>query len=125
LARPLHDAWFPGHRHAGDSVAFLGSMVGEVLGRIGADHVNRDSLEQQARKDVEMLGNFVREKKLMSITDFSNVKVIPTPLFMRGIYGVDGAVFAPALEPKLSSFYWVTPITSDWSPARAESRLRE
>jgi hypothetical protein len=87
--------------------------------------VHRDSLEVQARRDVDMLGAFVRDKKLMSITDFSNVKVIPTPQFMRGIYGVAGAVFAPALEPKLSSFYWVTPITSDWSPARAESKLRE
>jgi hypothetical protein len=125
LGRPLHDAWFPGHRHVGDSAKFLGTMAGEVLGRIGEEHVNRDSLEAQARRDVDMLGAFVREKKLMSITDFSNVKVIPTPLFMRGIYGVAGAVFAPALEPKLSSFYWVTPITSDWTPARAESRLRE
>ena len=100
-------------------------MVGEVLGRIGEEHVHRDSLETQSRRDVDMLGAFVRDKKLMSITDFSNVKVIPTPLFMRGIYGVAGAVFAPALEPKLSSFYWVTPITADWTPARAESRLRE
>jgi hypothetical protein len=125
LARPLHDAWFAGHRHAGDSTLFLASMIGEVLGRIGQEHVHRDSLEQQSRKDVEMLGNFVREKKLMSIADFSNVKVIPTPVFMRGIYGVAGAVFAPALEPKLSSFYWVTPIASDWPAARAEGRLRE
>ena len=125
LALPLHDAWFPGHRHRGDSAQFLGAMIGEVLGRIGQEHVNRDSLEQQARKDVATLGTFVRDKKLMSITDFSNVKVIPTPLFMRGIYGVAGAVFAPALEPKLSSFYWVTPIASDWTNDRAESKLRE
>src|SRR6185369_5891588 len=92
---------------------------------IGQEHVHRDSLEPQSRKDVETLGNFVREKKLMSITDFSNVKVIPTPLFMRGIYGVAGAVFAPALEPKLSSFYWVTPIPPEWAGTRAESKLRE
>ena len=125
LGRPLHDAWFPGHRHAGDSIKFVGAMVGEVMGRIGEEHVHRDSLEAQARRDVEMLGQFVRDKKLMSITDFSNVKVIPTPLFMRGSYGVAGAVFAPALEPNLSSFYWVTPITSDWSAERAEAKLRE
>jgi hypothetical protein len=125
LARPLHDAWFPGHRHFGDSTRVLGDVVGEVMGRIGQEHVHRDSLETQARHDVETLGAFVRDKKLMSITDFSNVRVIPTPLFARGIYGVAGAVFAPALEPTLSSFYWVTPITSDWSAARAESKLRE
>ncbi len=126
LARPLHDQWFAGHRHAAlDTTALLNAVVSEVLARIGADHANRDSLEETARKDVETLGAFVRDKRLMSLADFSNVRVIPTPLFMRGIYGVAGAVFAPALEPKLSSFYWVTPIPKDWPAARADARLRE
>jgi uncharacterized protein (DUF885 family) len=44
---------------------------------------------------------------------------------MRGIYGVAGAVFAPALEPKLSSFYWVTPIPAEWPDERVEAKLRE
>jgi hypothetical protein len=126
LARPLHDGWFPGHRHAAaDSTAMLNAVVSEVLARIGADHANRDSLEAQARADVAALGTFVRDKRVMSLTDFSNVTVIPTPVFMRGIYGVAGAVFAPPLEPKLSSFYWVTPIPAAWPAARAEAKLRE
>lgn len=126
LALPLHGGWFPGHRHApADSTALLNAVVSEVLARIGADHANRDSLEAAAKQDVASLGAFVRDKRLISLADFSNVRVIPTPLFMRGIYGVAGAVFAPALEPKLSSFYWVTPIPKEWLPARAEAKLRE
>ena len=27
LSRPLHDAWFAGHRHPGDSAKFLGAMT--------------------------------------------------------------------------------------------------
>jgi uncharacterized protein (DUF885 family) len=126
LAQPLHDQWFPGHRHAAsDSTVYLNSVVGEVLARIGHEHTHRDSLVVQAQREVEALAAFVRERHVLSLTDFSNVKVIPTPAFMRGIYGVAGAVFAPALEPKLSSFYWVTPIPAEWPTARAESKLRE
>ena len=126
LAQPLHDQWFPGHRHmANDTTLFTKSIVGEVLARIGAEHANRDSLEAAARADVDRLGKFVSEKRVLSLNDFSNIKVIPTPVFMRGIYGVAGAVFAPALEPKLSSFYWVTPIPSEWTQERADAKLRE
>jgi uncharacterized protein (DUF885 family) len=44
---------------------------------------------------------------------------------MRGIYGVGGAVFAPALQPQLATFYWVTPIPASWSAERADAKLRE
>jgi uncharacterized protein (DUF885 family) len=32
---------------------------------------------------------------------------------------------APALEPQLGAFYWVTPIPSNWPKERIESKLRE
>jgi uncharacterized protein (DUF885 family) len=126
LAEPLHEQWFPGHRHAADDrEAYTNSIVGEVLARIGSEHASRDSLVEQGMKDVTMLERFVREHRILSLTDFSNIRVIPTPLFMRGIYGVAGAVFAPALQPNLSTFYWVTPIAHDWPDERAESKMRE
>ncbi len=126
LATPLHARWFPDHNHSAlTSHNRLNAIVSEVLARIGNEHTNRDSLVEQATRDAVMLEKFVMDKRLMSVTDFSNLKVIPTPLFMRGIYGVAGAVFAPALQPELSTFYWVTPISKDWPEERAESKLRE
>lgn len=126
LATPLHDQWFAGHRHPNDDAdAYLNFIVSEVMQRIGAEHVHRDSIVQQGQKDVEMLQRVVRDRRLMSLDDFSNIRVIPTPLFMRGIYGVAGAVFAPALQPDLATFYWVTPISRDWTEERAESKMRE
>jgi uncharacterized protein (DUF885 family) len=44
---------------------------------------------------------------------------------MRGIYGVGGFNQAPALEPKLGAFFWVTPIADSWPQARIDSKLRE
>jgi uncharacterized protein (DUF885 family) len=125
LARPLHDTWFPGHKHTGDSTAVLNAIVSETLARIGAEHANRDSLLQQAKTDVAALTRVVRDQRIVSLDSFPNLQVIPTPEFMRGVYGVAGAVFAPPLNPNLATFFWVTPIPAAWTPDRADSKLRE
>ena len=126
LARPLHSQWFPDHRHDDSNAGqFLNQIVGEVLTRIGEEHTNRDSLLQQAQKDAANILSVIRERRLLSVDDVKNLRIIPTPPFMRGIYSVAGAVFAPALQPALESFYWVTPIPSDWPAERAEAKLRE
>ena len=44
---------------------------------------------------------------------------------MRGIYAVGGFNPAPALEPQLGAFYWITPIPAEWDQPRIESKLRE
>lgn len=126
LAEPLHRSWFPGHTHnASNHVEYLNTVVSEVMKQIGGEHVNRDSLVTQAEHDVSMLEKYVVGHRILSLTDFSNLKVIETPKFMRGIYSVGGAVFAPALQPNLATFYWVTPIAKATSEDRAESKLRE
>jgi uncharacterized protein (DUF885 family) len=125
LARPLHDQWFAGHHHAGDSTAVLNAVVGEVLARIGQDHTDRDSIVQDGARNIAALERFVVDHHVLSQTDFSKLTVIPTPPFMRSSYGVGGAVFAPALQPNLQSFYWVTPVPKAWSNADAEAKLRE
>lgn len=125
LARPLHDKWFPTHKHTGDSTAVLNAIVSETLAHIGGEHANRDSLLQAAKGDVATLEHVVRDRRIISIDSFPNLRVIPTPEFMRGVYGVAGAVFAPPLNPALATFYWVTPIPSSWTAERADSKLRE
>ena len=54
-----------------------------------------------------------------------NLKVIPTPPFMRGIYSVAGFAAPPPLEPTAEAQYWVTPIDPSVPDERAESKLRE
>ena len=68
---------------------------------------------------------FVEQKHLLTLPAGGNLQVIPTPEFMRGIYSVGGFNPAPALEPQLGAFYWVTPIPASWPKERVESKLRE
>jgi uncharacterized protein (DUF885 family) len=99
--------------------------VKAALDKIAQDHTTPAMYMEQAKKDLEEATNFVKEKHLVDFPQSANLQVIPTPEFMRGIYSVAGFNAAPALEPQLGAFYWVTPIPPDWPKARIESKLRE
>ena len=99
--------------------------VKAALDKIAEQHTTPGMYMEQAKKDLEEATNFVKEKHLVDFPQSANLQVIPTPEFMRGIYSVAGFNAAPALEPQLGAFYWVTPIPADWPKARIESKLRE
>ncbi len=99
--------------------------VKEALDKIALQQATPATYMDQARKDLDEATAFVREKHLVTLPSRSNLQVIPTPEFMRGIYSVAGFNPAPALEPQLGAFYWVTPIPPDWPKERIESKLRE
>jgi len=96
-----------------------------ALDKIAQRHTTPAAYMDQAKMDLEEATNFVRGKNLVSLAPSANLEVIPTPEFMRGIYSVAGFNAAPALEPQLGAFYWVTPIPATWPKARVESKLRE
>jgi uncharacterized protein (DUF885 family) len=99
--------------------------VKQTLDEIAKQHATPDTFLDAARKTLEQATAFVREKGLVTLSARSNLQVIETPEFMRGIYGVGGFQQAPALEPQLGAFYWITPIPKDWPKERIESKLRE
>jgi uncharacterized protein (DUF885 family) len=99
--------------------------VKEALDKIAQDHATPAAFMDQARKDLDEATAFVKEKHLVTLPSRGNLQVIPTPEFMRGIYSVAGFNPAPALEPQLGAFYWVTPIPPDWPKDRIDSKLRE
>jgi uncharacterized protein (DUF885 family) len=127
LALPLHRKMEPGHKDheelAGD--ARINQVVGEVLANVAGRHSTRETYMEDARQDLAEARAFVDRKHLLTLASSANLQVIPTPEFMRGIYSVGGFNQAPALEPQLGAFYWVTPIPADWPRERAESKLRE
>lgn len=127
LALPLHRTMFPNHR---DHAELSGEerqnkIIGEVLDKIAERHSTREAYLGDARQDLAEARAFVAEKHLLTLPARANLQVIPTPEFMRGLYAVGGFSPAPALEPQLGAFYWVTPIPPDWPKERAESKLRE
>src|ERR1700733_9787818 len=101
------------------------ATVKAALDKIAQQHTTPAAYMDQSKKDLEEATNFVREKHLVTLPSSANLQVIPTPEFMRGIYSVAGFNAAPALEPQLGAFYWVTPIPTNWPKARVDSKLRE
>jgi uncharacterized protein (DUF885 family) len=125
LALPLHAKWFPSHKDK-DAVD-LNLIVGEVLDRIAQDHSKPAEYFEDAQKTLDETRAFLKahERELIPNPPSDNLKIIPTPEFMRGVYGVGGFNPAPALQPELGAYYWLTPIPADWPRERVESKLRE
>ena len=99
--------------------------VAQALDRIARRHATPDTYISDARRDLEEARRFIQEKQFLPLPPRDNLQVIETPEFMRGIYAVGGFKSAPALEPQLGAFYWLTPIPKDWPQPRIESKLRE
>ncbi len=127
IALPLHKQYFPDH----DDHATLGpqerenKVIGEVLRRISDDRPKRDDLMQTVKDDLAGIQQFIVDKKIVSLKSRDNLKVIPTPPFMRGIYSVAGFHGAPPLDPNAEAQYWITPIDPKMPEDKAESKLRE
>ncbi len=127
LALPMHGQMYPSH---GDHPEVTGRdrenlIIGEVLQKISDDHTRRGELMQTIQADLGMIEQFIREKKIVTLGSRNNLKVIPTPVFMRGIFSVAGFHSAPPLEPQAEAEYWVTPIDPKMTDEQAESKLRE
>jgi uncharacterized protein (DUF885 family) len=120
LSKPLHSKWFAGHSENDEN-----TVIREVLDHIGNEHSTPAGYFDDARKDLDEARSFAQSKNLLTLPAGSNLQVIPTPEFERGIYGVGGFNSAPVLEPKLGAFFWITPIPPGWPKERVESKLRE
>lgn len=104
----------------------IGSQsIKTALDQIATKHSTAATYFGDAKRDLEEAREFVREKDLLTLPARDNLQVIETPGFMRGIYSVGGFNPAPALQPQLGAFYWLTPIPAEWPKERIESKLRE
>jgi uncharacterized protein (DUF885 family) len=99
--------------------------VEQALADVALHHATPATYMGAAKQSLATATAFVKLKDLVTLPPNANLQVIETPVFMRGIYGVGGFNQAPALEPKLGAFYWVTPIPDSWPQQRIDSKLRE
>jgi uncharacterized protein (DUF885 family) len=127
LALPMHARMYPEHSNHSNLADRdrQNRIIGEVLDKISDDHPQRNELEESIEADLETIKQFIREKMIVSLSTRENLKVIPTPPFMRGVYSVAGFSAAPPLEPEAEAQYWVTPIDPKMPDDQAESKLRE
>ena len=127
IALPLYKQMYP----AQDDYSSLAvherenKIISAVLDKISEEHPKRGQLMDAVKADLAGITQFIREKKIVTLSSRDNLKVIPTPEFMRGIYSVAGFHGPPPLEPTAEAQYWVTPIDPKTPEAKAESRLRE
>jgi uncharacterized protein (DUF885 family) len=103
----------------------LNELVSAVLDKIAKQHAAPDQFFDSAEADLSEATQFVKAHDILPLPKGGHLEVIPTPEFMRGVYGVGGFQPAPPLEPKLGAFFWITPITPDMPKADVESKLRE
>jgi uncharacterized protein (DUF885 family) len=99
--------------------------VKPMLDRIAKKHSTRETFFADAAKYLDEAKQFAQAKNLLTLPESRNLRVIETPVYQRGAYGVGGFNPPPALHPELGAQYWITPIPADWPPARVESKLRE
>jgi len=127
LCLPLHKQYYADHNdHADlDNHERENLIISEVLKKISDNHPQREKLQAAVEADLEKIKQFIRDKKIVTLAARENLKVIPTPLFQRGIYSVAGFHSAPPLNPKAEAEYWVTPIEASVPEAKADSKLRE
>jgi uncharacterized protein (DUF885 family) len=125
--RQMYDIALPIYRQLspGEDERDLNTVVSAVLANIATRHSTPESYFADARRDLEETRQFVRSAGLLTLPERDNLQVIETPEFMRGIYSVGGFNPAPALEPHLGAFYWLTPIPATWPKERIDSKLRE
>jgi uncharacterized protein (DUF885 family) len=99
--------------------------VEQALADVARQHATAATFMASAKQSLAAATAFVKAKDLVTLPPNDNLEVIDTPEFMRGTYSVGGFNPAPALEPKLGAFYWVTPIPGNWPQPRIDSKLRE
>jgi uncharacterized protein (DUF885 family) len=127
IALPLYKEMYPGQDDFSNLPAHEreNKIISAVIDKISDEHPKRDELMDAVKADLAGITQFIREKKIVALSSRDNLKVIPTPEFMRGSFSVAGFHGAPPLEPTAEAQYWVTPIDPKMPDAKAESKLRE
>ncbi len=127
VALPLHSQWFPDHAGHSDLTgdALQNKVISEVIDRINQDHVEPGQLLDEVKSQAGGIRAFIVQKNLLTLSDRDNMKIVPTPEFLRGVYSVAGFHSAPPLDPTAEAEYWVTPIDPKMSKEKADSKLRE
>lgn len=130
LARELFAAMYGDKalaRHDASSNADKDELVRKVLAELAADHPKPEQLRDAAAANLERLGAFVRDQKLVPLDEAEVLEVIWTPPHAQGVAIAGLAAPAPldAVTSGLPSFYLVQPLPDAWSPELRESFLRE
>jgi uncharacterized protein (DUF885 family) len=124
VAKQLWSKLFAGKPLPPDDATGRRATIKHVLDELGKSHGKPETLVDDAKKDVERIKTFIRDKKILTLPDPDTCKIIEMPVFQRGF----SAAYlnpAPPLDPKANSLYAVAPPPKDWPASRQETFFRE
>ena len=120
-AARLYPKYFPGQKAPADTLALITAVVNQLT----LKHAPRDGFVDAVKRQIPTLVAFVNEHKLLTQDPTKPLVVRETPLYMRGS-GAGASISAPGPYDKgANTYYNVEPLPVEWTPAQAESYLRE
>ncbi len=120
-AARLYPKYYPGRKAPADTLA----LIAAVINQLTLKHAPRDGFVDAVKRQIPTLIAFVNEHKLLTQDPGKPLVVRETPLYMRGS-GAGASVSAPGPYDKgANTYYNVEPLPAEWTPAQAESYLRE
>jgi uncharacterized protein (DUF885 family) len=124
VAKQLWSKQFPGRALPPDDAEGRRAAIKLVLDELGKVHGTPETLVDDAKRTVDKIKTFIRDKKILTLPDPDTCRIIAMPEFQRGF----SAAYlnpAPPLDPKADSLYAVAPPPKDWPVARQETFFRE
>ena len=124
VAKQLWSKLFAGTPLPPEDAAGRRTTIKSVLDELGKSHGKPETLVEDAKDTVAKIKTFIRDKKILTLPDPDQCKIIEMPEFQRGF----SAAYlnpAPPLDPKANSLYAVAPPPKDWPQARQDTFFRE
>jgi uncharacterized protein (DUF885 family) len=124
IARQLWGTTLPGKVIPPDDPAGRRELTQRVLAALARDHGTPESLVADARATVREVKDFIRERRILTLPEPDQCRVLEMPEFMRG-NSVAYLNPSPPLDEKAASEYAVSPPPADWTPRQVASYLEE
>ncbi|WP_151088814.1 DUF885 domain-containing protein [Hymenobacter baengnokdamensis] len=100
-------------------------LIRKVIDQLTLKHAPREGFVDAVKRQIPTLIKFVNDHQLLTQDPTKPLVVRETPLYMRGS-GAGASVSAPGpYDTKANTYYNVEPLPASWTPAQAESYLRE
>jgi uncharacterized protein (DUF885 family) len=124
IARQLWPQMFPKKTLPADTEAGRYHTIAAVLEAVSKEHGKVEDLVKDATGGAVKIKQFIKNKDILRLPEPDRCKIVEMPEFQRG-NTIAYLNQAPALDPKASSYYAISPPPREWSPERVESYVRE
>ncbi|MDB5260779.1 MAG: hypothetical protein JWQ14_60 [Adhaeribacter sp.] len=118
VTRTLWPKYFPGKPQPAGLAG-----VKQMIARLSQNHVPPDSFLLAIRGQIPQLVAFVNQQNLLTQDPSKPLEVRPTPAYMEGVAGA--SISAPGPYDKAAPTYYNVSPLNKFTPAQAESYLRE